>query len=180
MKPMPDVVFERLRAGDLFEIERQPSQARVLGAEPGDIDWDTAEVLAGQPVAWAARCEGRLIALFGIGEHHEGRHGVAWSILGEMGAAHLAVTRRIRGELQGSRLARVELIARAAEVPFTFQGDKAVEWVMRPARISPECRWAVMLGFTPAHVLKRYGPDGDTHMLFEWFGPASGRGADHG
>ena len=36
---------------------------------------------------------------------------------------------------------------------------------------TPECRWAKLLGFTPAHVLRRFGAASETYMLFERFPP---------
>lgn len=173
------VIFKRLRPSDLFEIERQASQALPLGAQ--EIDSDVAEVLAAQPVAWSAWHGARLVATFGIGEHYAGVHGVAWSILDTMGAAHLAVTRCARAALMSCGLNRVELIARAAPTPFHLRGDGAdLRWAMDAKRVTPECRWARLLGFTPAHVLHGYGPKCETHMLFEWFGSAPWGRQAHG
>ncbi|WP_146037193.1 hypothetical protein [Novosphingobium guangzhouense] len=174
---MPEAVtFSRMLADDMLEIERQPSQARVLGAHPDDIDADTAEVLASQPAAWAGRQGGRLVALLGIGEHHPGAHGVAWAILApHLGSAHLAVTRKAREIVWQSGLNRVELIARAADTPFHLRRDRAdMRWALDAKRITPECRWALMLGFTAAHLMHGYGPDCEAHMLFEWFGGQHG------
>ncbi|WP_404480042.1 hypothetical protein [Novosphingobium sp. BL-52-GroH] len=170
---MPEpVTFSRMRPADWFEIERQPSQARVLGAEPDDINWDTAEVLASQPAAWAARRGERLVALLGIGEHYVGKHGVAWAVLGrDLGTAHLAVTRKARDVIWNSGLNRIELIARAADTSFFLQRDRAdMRWALDAKRITPECKWAMLLGMTPAHLMHGYGPDCEAHMLFEWFG----------
>lgn len=175
---MPEpVVFSRMEARDLFAIERQPSQPRVLGAEAEDINWETAEVLAAQPAAWAGRQGNRLVALLGIGEQYPGKHGVAWAILApELGAAHLAVTRKAREIIWNSGLNRVELIARAADTPLYLQRDRAdMRWALDAKRITPECKWAMLLGMTPAHLMHGYGPDCEAHMLFEWFG-GQGRG----
>jgi hypothetical protein len=37
------------------------------------------------------------------------------------------------------------------------------------AEPSPECRWACLLGFAPAHVLRNFGAASETYMLFERF-----------
>jgi hypothetical protein len=171
------VRFERLRPEDFAAIERQPSQERLLGADIDAVTVEEAEALASQPVAWTAFHQGRIAALFGIAEQFPGKHGVAWSILARgIGTAHLAVTRRARVALEGCGLNRVELIARAAQTPFLLRNPHVTDcrsdlpWAVDRSRISPECRWAAALGFTPAHVLHGYGAKCETHVLYEWFG----------
>jgi hypothetical protein len=168
---MPDgVTFTRLAAADLLAIERQRSQATVLGI-PGDIDMDEAATLAEQPHAWTARHQDRIVGCFGITEPFPGVQGVAWALLAAgIGRAHLALTRFAARELANSGLNRVEVLARCAATPEHFDHAAAMRWALSASRITPECRWAGLLGLRPAHVLHRYGAASETHMLFEWFG----------
>lgn len=176
---MPDLRFSTLQASDLFAIEPQTSQATVLGFT-SDLEQEEAEAIAAQRIAWTAREEsGRIVACFGINEPFPGGHqGFAWSILAPgIGAAHLQLTRFCKAQITGSGLARVDLMARAADVEHVLasrpQLDSGMAVAVAMCRPTPECRWATLLGFTPAHVLRRYGPDCETFMLFEWFGVAA-------
>lgn len=172
---MNSPAFHRLQAEDLFEIERQESQILWLGS-PGDITWETAEILAAQPVAWTAWVEGRIMACFGISETFEGVQGVAWSLLsGSLGVHHLPLTRFMQREIAQARLARIELIAKAAEY-----GEAIARYPVAAARSpvtavmadpTPECRFAALLGFNAAHVLRNFGAASETYMLFEKLGP---------
>lgn len=176
---MPDALrFSTLLPDDLFAIERQSSQSTVLGFA-AELSSEEAEAIAAQRIAWAARDEnGRIIACFGINEPFEnGQQGFAWSILADgIGAAHLQLTRFCRSQVTGSGLSRVDLMAKAADVEHILaqrpELDSGMAVAVAMCRPSPECRWAQLLGFTPAHVLRRYGPACETFMLFEWFGPA--------
>ncbi|WP_374414289.1 hypothetical protein [Novosphingobium colocasiae] len=169
------VVFDRMQPGDLFAIERQPSQARLLGAEIDAVQWDEADALAAQPVAWTARHGGRIVAVFGVAEQFAGKHGVAWAVLAQgLGTAHLAVSRKAAEVVRTSGLNRVDLIARAAQTPFHLKGEAGLRWALDAKRASAECRWARMLGFAPGHVLHGYGAACETHVLFEWFGGGHG------
>ncbi len=168
---MREIAFHRLEPNDLFEIERQPSQLTVLGM-PADLTEAEAQILADQDVAWTAWVAGRPIACFGISEFFAGRHGLAWSLLAEgIGADHLALTRFMRAEIAGAGLARIELIARAADIEdmaarYPWMDPWALVQVAM-AEPTPECRWARLLGFRPAHVLRLYGGASETFMLFE-------------
>ena len=156
--------FERLRADDLLAITAQDSQKLWLGT-PGEVTWEQAEVLADNPVAWTAwRPDGSILACFGISELFEGKHGVGWALLSQpIGEHHLALTRRIQAEVCGAGLRRIELLARAK--------GPARGWLAPVAEVmadpTPECRWAVLLGFTPAHVLRNFGAASESYMLFE-------------
>lgn len=170
---MAEVRFERLQASDLMRIERQPSQDLVLGVR-ADIDPGEADDLASWPVAWTALDrDDRVLACFGIAEAYAGVHGLAWSLLARgIGGAHLAITRKARSALAECGLQRVEVIAKAAATPMHLGGLDAVRWAMTAGRSTPECRWAMALGFRPAHLLQRYGALSEPHMLMEWFGGA--------
>lgn len=169
--PLP-LSFRRLVADDLLTIERQPSQRTVLGID-GTFSAEEADMLACQRIGWTLRQGGRILACFGIMEPFPGVQGVAWALLGEgIGAAHLAMTRFAAMQLAHSGLARVEVLAKCAATPENFDHDAAMRWAMAADRITPECRWARMVGLRAAHVLHRYGAQSETHMLFEWFGGA--------
>ena len=170
--------FQRLEAEDLFEIERQESQLTFLGS-PGDITQEAAEVLASQDIAWTAWAGGRILACFGISELFHGMHGLAWALLGrQLGVHHLALTRFMQGAIRDCGLVRLELLARAnddledlidmmAAQGMKLDGAQLVAAAM--ARPTPECRWAKLLGFEAAHVLRFFGAAAETHMLFERF-----------
>jgi hypothetical protein len=174
------LAFQRLEAGDLFEIERQESQLLWLG-QKGDIGEEAAEILASQKCAWTAWHAGRIVACFGISEIFPDVQGVAWALLSaEVGAHHLELTRFMQNEIRECGLVRLELLAKASEKAEAFavlgeelrappSGVVLLAHAMKFA--TPECRWAKLLGFTPAHVLRRFGAASETYMLFEWFGP---------
>lgn len=171
-----------LEPQDLMDIHRQPSQNLWLGI-PGDVDFEDALHLASQPVAWTARRDdGSILACFGINETFEGVQGVAWALLSHpIGADHLALTRFIRAQVESAGLQRIELLAKASEIEglFAFSGghgltlDSAMLVSAAMANPTPECRWAELLGFQAAHVLRRFGAASETYMLFERIAPAS-------
>lgn len=168
---MSSLTFHRLEATDLFEIERQESQLLWLGAS-GEISDEAAEILASQDCAWTAWRAGRPIACFGISEIFEGKQGLAWSLLSaELGADHLKITRFMQEQVLMSPLARIELIAKACDVEsFAQKYDWIDPWALvqvAMAEPTPECRFAKLLGFEPAHVLRNYGAASETYMLFE-------------
>lgn len=182
---MPDggLRFSNLLPDDLFAIERQASQSTVLGMA-SEVSREEAEAIAAQRIAWTARDGmGRIIACFGINEPFEnGQQGFAWSILAEgIGAAHLQLTRFCRLQVVGSGLGRVDLMAKAADVEHILASrpelDSGMAVAVAMCRPSRECRWAELLGFRPAHVMRRYGPNCETFMLFEWFGPLASASA---
>lgn len=174
------LAFQRLEANDLFEIERQESQLLWLG-QKGDISEEAAEILADQPCAWTAWHAGRIVACFGISEIFPNVQGLAWALLSrEIGARHLQLTRFMQREVRECGLVRLELLAKASEkaeelavvgeeLRVRFPGQQLVARAMKDP--TPECRWAVLLGFTPAHVLRRFGAASETYMLFERFPP---------
>lgn len=170
---MSSVTFHRLEPGDLFEIERQESQLLLLGA-PGEVNDEVAEILAEQPCAWTAWTKGRALACFGISETFPGSNGVAWSLLAKaLGAHHLELTRFMQEQVAASPLPRIELIAKAAEIEsFVARYPWVDPWALVAASMAEptvECRFARLLGFKPAHVLRRFGGAQETYMLFERF-----------
>lgn len=172
---MSELVFYPLAPDDLFEIERQESQVLWLGA-PGEVDAEAAQLISEQDCSWTAWADGRILACFGISETFPGSNGVAWSLLSRsIGKYHLPLTRFMRGELERSGLPRIELLAKALEVEPIIEKnphvtDPATWRLAAMADPTPECRWAVLLGFTPAHLLRRFGAACESYMLFERFG----------
>ena len=177
MKPMGKLTFARLTPADLTAIVLQPSQAAQARALPfmGDSPEEAAAICA-QPVAWCAREGQRIVACFGIYETFPGQHGVAWALLAEgPGKAHLELTRFVQGEIARCQLARLELLALAPDIeePIAvaeraFGGFNALSKVRRAFHhATPEMRWAVLLGMEPVHLLRQFGPEGASIMLFE-------------
>ncbi len=160
---------------DLATIERQQSQRLWLGIS-GECDYAQASHLADQPVAWTARTPdtGRILACFGINETFPDRQGVAWALLGrDLGKWHLPLTRFIQGEIRECGLERLELLARCCDVEPAIDampdvtGEELRKAALLPRNRTPEVRWAILLGMTPAHVLRKFGGASETHMLFE-------------
>lgn len=170
----------RMLATDLLDIDEQPSQRVTLGMA-GTIDWESAAHLACQRVAWTARRDdGSILACFGINETFPQVQGVAWAVLSApIGKDHLALTRFMRRAVRDSGLRRIELFARCAAVEGTrafFREhhcpvDSGTMVAVAMADPTPECRWAVRLGFEPAHVCRRFGLADEPIMLFERIAP---------
>lgn len=173
---MPEpLTFSTLRAADVLAIEAQPSQ-RMTRQMEGELDFDAAAQLASETIAWSARRGGQLIACFGIYEKIPGLRGIAWCILAEgIGASHLELTRFLRSQIEGCQLRRVELyaVANSVEVELASLPDLDAGQVVAIAmsKPSPECRWAQMLGLRPAHLLRHFGEDGRSEMMFERIRP---------
>lgn len=177
------LAFHFLAADDLLAIDAQPSQRLVLGTA-ATIDREQAAHYARQPVAWTAWRGADILACFGINELFAGAHGVAWAVLAaRLGKDHLALTRFMAHEIRTCGLARLELLARCVDVELAVErlpdvsGGELVELVTKPAHATPEVRWAMLLGMTPAHVLRHFGGAGESYVLFERFAPPCGRDA---
>lgn len=173
---MRDVRFSQLTPADVLEMECQPSQARPLGLDyrPGE---EEIARMCGGVFALAARQGGRLLACFGVVEQFAGVHGTAWAMLASgLGGAHLAITRRARGELDRCPLARVEMLAQCENVEGLLARHPGLDpgqvVALATAEATPEIRWGQALGFAPAHVLRCYGADGTSVMLMERIRPA--------
>ena len=147
------VFFRPFMAGDAVQLALQPSQHVALGMMRPfrDIE-DGRELEAGGP-AWTAIAGGRIVCCAGFSEifpasEKSGGHAVAWALLaGGIGAAHLAVTRFARRQFEESSYSRIEAIVRAA--------------------IAGECKWPKLIGMQFAATLRNYGPEAETHLLFE-------------
>lgn len=138
-----------MAAMDALVIQRQASQRVQLGIARETMTMEEAEAIAAGPgEAWTVRHDKRIVACLGLRETFPGRQAVAWAILAEgVGRAHLAVTRWARARIRDSGLRRIEAIVRA-DVP-------------------AEVAWAEIVGLEPAHVLRCFGQQSETHVLFE-------------
>lgn len=180
------LTFHTLRPADYRAIVAQPSQAGLALGMPGPDDAELEHYCA-QPVAWAVRQAhgergSRLLACFGIVELIPGKRGLAWAMLAAgIGAAHLALTRFIQGQVAAASLPRLELLAAAPDLeaalalldrPGGRKLDSGQIVAMALRQATPEMRWAMLLGFTPAHLLRRFGANGESVMMFEKFGGA--------
>lgn len=156
------LLFSEMQPDDLLAIDVQDSQASFLGM-PAAPDWDTAEDLAAQPVAWTARAlDGRVIACFGFREAFPGKHGTAWALLAkDIGRYHLPLTRFVRQVVADCTLDRLDVLARSND----YGGPIAMSAAL--ADPTPEVRWCLALGFEPAHLLRKFGAAGEAYMMFE-------------
>lgn len=154
--------FRPMQPDDLFAIDVQGSQATFLGLDAAP-DEETALNLAAQPVAWAAVRDGAVLACFGINEAFPGKHGTAWALLGkDIGADHLALTRFVRQVVEGCTLDRLDVLAKSRDYGGGIRGMSAAL-----ADATTEVRWCLMLGFEPAHQLRKFGAAGETYMMLE-------------
>jgi hypothetical protein len=143
------VRFRDFLAGDVVQLALQPSQHVCLGVTRAvhSID-DGLELAAGGPAWTAISVQGRILCCAGFRELWEGRHAVAWALLAsELGAAQLAITRFARQRIAESPFARIEAIVRKA--------------------MKAECDWARLVGLDFRCELPKWGPDGETHLLFD-------------
>ncbi len=142
------VTIKPMIATDALVIQRQASQRVQLGIER-DMSLEEAEALCDGPgEAWTVRQDGRIVACLGLRETFPGRQAVAWAILSDrIGSAHLAITRHARRRIVASGLRRIEAIVREA--------------------VPAEGTWAMLVGLRPAHVLRAFGAQSETHVLFE-------------
>lgn len=142
--------FSRMTVADYVEIAAQPSQLVGIHhiAEPAGRA-AAAEDLIDRGAAWTARAgDGRILGCAGIYELFAGKHGLAWAVLAEgIGAAHLAISRFARARIAESGLNRIEAMANACD--------------------GAACRWPMLLGMEAAAVLRKWGPDEETLLLFE-------------
>lgn len=163
--------FRRLQARDLIEIEVQPSQRRQFGL-PMQFDSEDAEALAAQPDAWTAMIGDRIACCIVIGENFPGKSGVATALFAPgIGHHHRALTRFARELVANSPLPRIEAVAIANDAERILERFPHLDpyelltSVMVDA--TPQCRWAMLTGFTPIAVLRKFGAASETHVLFE-------------
>ena len=155
--------FRPMQPSDLFVVDVQDSQATFLGQDAAP-DLETALDLAAQPVAWTVWRGEQVLACFGIRETFPGQHGTAWALLGKaIGRDHLALTRFVRSVLAACALPRIDVLARACD-PGPHSWNAVAESM---AEATAECRWCELLGFEPAHLLRKFGAAGEAYMLFE-------------
>lgn len=141
-------------AGDVVQLALQPSQHMTLGIHrPIHSIEDGRDIEATGP-AWTVIGEdGRILACYGFGyqfwpSERSGGHAIAWAMLAAgLGAAHVAITRFARETIAQSPIDRIEAIVRA---------EVEAEW-----------RWAELVGFERVAVLRAWGPEGETHLLYE-------------
>lgn len=146
--------FRSFAAPDAVRIALQASQHVTLGITKAVHSIEDGRELEQLGPAWTAiGDDGRILACYGFGyqwppSDKTGGHALAWALLAEgLGAAHLAVTRFARETLRTSPIARIEAIVRE--------------------RVEAEVRWAEMVGFTRVATLRAWGPEAETHILFE-------------
>lgn len=164
--------FVQMEAQHMLALKRQPSQLMALGME-GEISLEAAEFYAAQPVAWAFFGDGELLACLGFVEPFPGRQGLGWALLAAgIGRHHMRLTRFVQQLVAECTLPRLEVLTRCVDVePMAAQSRP---WHMREdllqlalSQPTPEVRWAQLLGLEPVHVLRRYGPQSESYLLFE-------------
>lgn len=158
----------------VMAIERQPSQRTQLGIPIEHLDQAEAEAMANEAVTAAFLRDGKPIGVMGVAETFPGKSGVAWAIFAPgLGRDHLAITREARRRLDQAQLGRIEAVAPCVEIE-RFMGEmpdaspvEQLRVALHPRFRTPEIRWAMALGFKPAHVLRKFGAAAETHMLLE-------------
>jgi hypothetical protein len=141
-------------AGDVVQLTLQPSQHVTLGISKAVHSLEDGRELEALGPAWTAIADGgRILACYGFGyqwppSEKTGGHALAWALLAPgLGAAHVAITRFARETLRTSSIERVEAIVREG--------------------VEAEVRWAEMVGFTRVATLRAWGPEAETHILYE-------------
>lgn len=129
---------------DAVAIDLQHVQAM----EPGQVDLDYGRQVVAHGWAWTAEREGRIIGCGGLMEIWPST-ALAWALFaGGIGPAMVAMTRQARWALQQHRWPRVEAL-----VACSF-----------PAGLE----WACLIGMHQSAVIRRWGPNGQDHVLFEY------------
>lgn len=137
------VIIRQLVPEDVLGVDLQPCQA----IEPGDIDLAYGTRVAAHGRAWTAERDGKVIGCGGLLEMFP-TQALAWALLSRpMGNAMVAVTRQARRAMAEAQWPRVEALVRA-------------DW--------PEAlEWAAVMGMRQAAYLRRWGPMGVDHVLYE-------------
>lgn len=146
---MGAVTFRAMCAGDVVALALQPSQHVCLGVtRPVHSLEDGAELVEGGPAWTAVASDGRILCCAGFKILWPDRHAVAWALLAAgLGSAHVAITRFARDRIAQSPLPRIEAIVRAGVVA--------------------EPKWARLVGLRRRALLRKWGPEGRAHILFE-------------
>lgn len=141
-------------AGDVVQLDLQPSQHMTLGINKPVQSLDDGRELEQQGPAWTAvGADGRILCCYGFAflfppADGFGGHALAWALLATgVGSAHVAITRFARETIANSQIDRIEAVVR---------GEVVAEW-----------RWAEMVGLQLAASLRSWGPEGKTHRLYE-------------
>jgi hypothetical protein len=150
------VEFRELLIGDVLRIFVQPSQHFCLGVNRPVLKLeDATEIVTGGP-AWTAidQATGRVLAIAGFKDLWPANpprtdgHAIAWAVLAaDLGPAHLAISSFARAQIAAAPYSRLEAIVRM--------------------NLPAEYRWARLVGFGNPRVLRKWGPDGEPHMLLE-------------
>lgn len=149
------VAFRELLVGDVLRIFVQPSQHLCLGVNRPVLTLEDAmEIASGGPAWTAVDGFGKVLTIGGFKELWPANppktmgHAIAWAVLApELGAAHLAITTFAKRQIEAAPYSRLEAIVRMG--------------------VPPEYRWARMLGFGNPRVFRKWGPDGEPHMVLE-------------
>lgn len=141
--------FRDMLAGDAVLLEMHPSQYFEFGRFHAAYTMEEGQELVDNGDAWTAHRGSRIITIAGFRDvFGNGSQAVVWASLAlDIGADHLAVTRFAREKIANARFRRLEAIVEASNA-------RAV-------------KWAEMVGLTPVHTLRGYGPEGADHVLFE-------------
>jgi hypothetical protein len=156
---MPERMPERLHiapfaAQDICEIVPNAAQQRWL-ADVGEaltLDYGIELLRAGP--AWTVRAAdtGRIVLVGGFRVLFAQGHVEAWSFVADpVGPLHVALTRAVRAHLAGASYRRIEALI--------------------DARVPAAARWADLLGFALAARLRKWGPAGTDHLLYDRVAP---------
>lgn len=137
-------IIRQLLPEDVLAVDLQQYQA----LEPGAVDYDYGAHVAAHGWAWTAERDGKVIGCGGLLQTFP-TTALAWALFADdIGPAMVALTRQARWALRSSRWPRVEALV-ACAFP---QG----------------LEWAALIGMRQAAVLRRWGPNGTDHVLFEY------------
>lgn len=143
-----NIAFRPMLASDVVLLELQPSQHYELGIEECEMTIERGRDLAENGIAWTGHVGSRILFCGGFRQIYEGQ-AVCWAALtADVGTiAGGKITAFVRDWVARSPYRRLEAIVEA-------DNTRAVEWATR-------------VGLVPAHVLRRYGANDETHILFE-------------
>lgn len=141
---MSRTIIRPLQPADVLLVDLQRHQA----LEPGGVDLDYGYRVANGGWAWTAERAGKVIGCAGLLEVWP-TTALAWALFADnIGPAMVAMTRQARRTLRQHRWPRVEAL-----VACSF-----------PAGLE----WACLIGMRQSAVIRRWGPNGQDHVLFEY------------